>query len=218
MLCRPVPLGLPRLKPGAGLDQIAAAVPGGATPEVERLAQAWGTDEVLWRAEGEIAAVANESLRSAGASLALTERVMARALPGTDVDAWLAGGNPSGVSTNLVADEETFEALVEVETTGWGWPPRSADVLVDDWVSLRADLESSSKFALLATVNGTPASVARLALSESVVRLGGAVDASRVPSRGLYRSLWRPAASSRQADGATLALTKGRVETSAPNP
>src|ERR1700733_7965748 len=84
-------------------------------PEVERLAQAWGSDEVLWRAEGEIAPVANESLRSAGASLALTERVMARALHGTEVDAGWAGGTPSGVLTSLVADEEPFAALVGVE-------------------------------------------------------------------------------------------------------
>src|ERR1700722_14336933 len=86
-------------------------------PEVERLAQAWGTDEVLWRAEGEIDPVSNESLRSAGAALALTERDMARALHLTDIDAWWASETTSGVSTNVVADEETFDALVGVETT-----------------------------------------------------------------------------------------------------
>ena len=66
------------------------------------------------------------------------------------------------------------------------------------WVSLRADLESSSKFALLATVNGTPASVARLALSESVVRLFGAVTLPAFRGRGLSAHSWRPAASSRE--------------------
>ena len=215
VLCRPVHLS----SPGSSRVQASIKSPRPFVeirPEVERLAQAWGTDEVLWRAEGEIAPVANASLRSAGASLALTERVMARALHGTDVDAWLAGGNPSGVSTNLVADEETFEALVGVETTGWGWPPRSADVLVKDRVSLCADLESSSKFALLATVDGTPASVARLALSESVVRLFGAVTLPAFRGRGLYRSLLAARCELARANGATLALTKGRVETSAP--
>ena len=130
---RAVPSGaleLLRLKPGAGLDQIAAAVFGDTTRS-RAPCPGVGEREVLWRAEGEIAPVANESLRSGGASLALTERGMARTLHGTDVDAWLAGGNPSGVSTSLVADKETFEALVGVETTGWGWPPRSADVLVE---------------------------------------------------------------------------------------
>src|ERR1700722_15433790 len=69
VLCRPVHLS----SPGSSRVQASIKSPWPfleIRPEVERLAQAWGTDEVLWRADGEIAPVANESLRSAGASLA----------------------------------------------------------------------------------------------------------------------------------------------------
>ena len=215
LLCRPAHL----TSPGSSRVQASIKSPRPfceIRPEVERRARAWGAEEVLWRAEGDIGPAANESLRCAGASLALTERVMARSLDGSDADAWLAGGNPPGVATNFVTDEETFDALVTVETTGWGWPPRPADVLAEDWTNLRADLESSSKFALVATVNGTPASVARCVVNDSIVRLFGAVTLPAFHRRGLYRSLLAARCRLGRANGATLALTKGNLKTSAP--
>lgn len=185
-------------------------------PEVERLAQAWGADEVWWWADGEVGPATSESLRSAGASLAVSELVMARPLTGADADAWLAGDDPPGVTTRVVADEEAFEALVGVETEGWGRPSSSADVLIEDWGRLQADLGSSSAFALLGTVNGMPASVARCGLFDPVVRLFGAVTLPAFRRRGLYRSLVAPRCRLGRANGATLALTKARPATSAP--
>ncbi len=185
-------------------------------PEVERLAQAWGADEVWRWADGKVGAATSESLRSAGASLAVTELVMARPLRGADADAWLASDEPPSVTTRIVADEEAFEALAGVETEGWGRPPPSADILIEDWVRLQADLGSCSAFALLGTMNGTPASVARCSLFDPVVRLFGAVTLPAFRQRGLYRSLVAARCRLGRANGAALALTKARPATSAP--
>jgi hypothetical protein len=185
-------------------------------PEVEQLAREWEADEVSWWVEGEVGQAVDEALRSAGAHLAVTQLLMARPLDGVDADAWLAGGYPPGVEAEVVADEAAFQALTGVETAGWGRVPPPPGVLVEEWERLRADLESSSAFALLATTDGTPAAVGRFRLFGSVVRLFGAVTLPEFRRRGLYSSVLAARCRLGRVHGATLALTKGRPATSEP--
>lgn len=184
--------------------------------EVERLAREWGADEVWWWAEGEVGPAVDEALRFAGAELTVTQVVMARSLVGGDADAWFADADPPGVATTVVSDEAAFRALAEVETAGWGRVPPPPAVLVEDWERLRADLESSAAFALVATMDGTPASVGRCRLFGSVIRLFGAVTLPSFRRRGLYTSVLAARCRLGHAQGATLALTKARPGTSAP--
>jgi hypothetical protein len=184
--------------------------------EVEHLAWEWGAADVWWWAEGEYGPAVDEALRSAGANLEVTQLVMARPLGGADADGWLAAADPPGVEAKVVADEALFQALTDVETAGWGRGPPTPGVLVEEWEQLRADLASSSAFALLATKDGTPASVGRCALFDSVVRLFGAATLPEFRRRGLYSSVVAARCRLGQARGATLALTKARPATSAP--
>ncbi|RNI18272.1 hypothetical protein EFY87_17895 [Flexivirga caeni] len=184
--------------------------------EVERFARARGTHDVWWRAERRAEPDATESLRSAGATVVLTELVMARPLTEVDTHDQQNCGTPPGVSTNVVASKEEFTALARLEAEGWGRPAPTSDTMTQDWATLRAGLESSSEFAMLATVEGSPAAVARCAVFGSVVRLFGAVTIPAFRRRGLYRSLVTARCELGHAKGATMALTKARQETSAP--
>jgi FR47-like protein len=94
--------------------------------------------------------------------------------------------------------------------------PPTPEVLVGEWGRLQSDLGSSSAFALVATKNGTPASVGRCRLFDSVVRLFGAVTLPEFRRRGLYISVVAARCRLGRNHGATLALTKARPATSAP--
>jgi hypothetical protein len=185
-------------------------------PEVEALALEWGVHEVWWWTESDVRPAVDEALRLSGAELALTQLLMARPLAGHDTDAWLATGDRPGVGEAVVADETSFEALNRVEAAGWGRMPPPPEVLVDDWQQLKADLRSSSAFALLGTMDGTPAAVGRCRLFDSVVRLFGAVTLPAFRGNGLYNSVLRARCRLGRTHGATMALTKGRPATSAP--
>ncbi len=141
---------------------------------------------------------------------------MARSLVDGEADAWLADADAPGVATTVVSDEAAFRALTQVETAGWGRVPPSPAVLAEGWERLRADVASSAAFALLATMDGPPASVGRCRLFGSVVRLFGAVTLPSFRRRGLYRSVLAARCRLGRAEGATLALTKARSATSAP--
>jgi hypothetical protein len=215
VLCRPVHLS----SPTSGRVQVwinSLRPFSEIRPEVEQLAREWGADEVSWWVEGEVGQAVDEALRFAGAHLTVIQLVMARPLGGVDADAWLAGGYPPGVGAEVVADETAFQALTGVETAGWGRVAPSPGVLVEEWERLRADLVSSSAFALLATTDGTPAAVGRCRLFASVVRLFGAVTLPEFRRRGLYSSVVAARCRLGRVHGATLALTKARPATSAP--
>ncbi len=184
--------------------------------EVERLAREWGAREVWWWAEGEVGPAVDEALRFAGGELMVTQVVMARSLVGGDADVWLADADPPGVATTVVSDEAAFRALTQVETAGWGRVPPSPTVLAEDWERLRADVESSAAFALVAAMDGTPASVGRCRSFGSVIRLFGAVTVPSFRRRGLYSSVLAARCRLGRDEGATLALTKARSGTSAP--
>jgi hypothetical protein len=128
----------------------------------------------------------------------------------------MVGGDTPEMKVSIVNDQASFRALTEVETAGWGRNRPSSEVLGEEWERIRGDLASSSAFALVATVNGIPASVGRCGLFGPVVRLFGAVTLPVFRGRGLYREIVTARCRLGMEHGATLAMTKGRPETSAP--
>ena len=119
VLCRPAHL----TSPTSGRVQAWIKSPrrfSEVRPEVERLARERGKRGCGGGPGFPNGPAIEEDLRSAGAHLVVTHLVMARPLGGIDADAWLAGGEPPGVETTVVADAATFRALTDVETTGFG--------------------------------------------------------------------------------------------------
>ena len=185
-------------------------------PEMEHVAREWGVDEVWWWVDTADDVAVEAALRDCGADLVVTELLLARSLEGAAAETWLVGGKTPGMKVSIVDDQGSFGALTEVETAGWGRNRPSSEALSEEWERIRGDLASSSAFALVATVDGIAASVGRCGLFGPVVRLFGAVTLPEYRGRGLYGEVVAARCRLGKEHGATLAMTKGRPDTSAP--
>jgi hypothetical protein len=121
------------------------------------------------------------------------------------------------VRADIVQDEPGVRAgqLVWSEVWGNGREPAEDDIgrqLAD----AREGLANWSDFRVVAYVDGQPASSGGCTLTDGVAQLWGGATRSAFRGRGGYRAaLARRMAVAREHD-ASLALVKGRVETSAP--
>jgi hypothetical protein len=182
--------------------------------EIGGWVRAWGHAEVEWNvtADTRPADTEDELLRR-GATLADTEQVL-----GYELSAGVPElDEPPGVAWEVVRDEATMRAALKVyrEVWGDGSEPDEADV-ERDLAEARSELTDWSSFRVVAFADGEPASFGGCSLVDGVARLWGAGTRAALRGRGAYRVvLGRRMAIGRER-GATLALVKGRVETSAP--
>ncbi|HMH38313.1 MAG TPA: GNAT family N-acetyltransferase, partial [Streptosporangiaceae bacterium] len=131
-----------------------------------------------------------------------------------DDDAGPAGS--ADVSVALVAGERTFRAASMVTVRGWGRKEPTEAALAREHAEAVRDLAAWSSFRVLASVRGEPAAVGGCTLRGEVAHLWGAVTLREYRRRGAYRAALAERLRLARAHGATLALVKGRVETSAP--
>jgi GNAT superfamily N-acetyltransferase len=114
-----------------------------------------------------------------------------------------------------VTDEQGIldSALVGVEVFGGSMPP-------DDEVTAaaeraRADVASGSG-SVVAYLDGRPVGTGGLSLVDGVARLWGGAVREEARGRGVYRAILSERMRRGVEGGATMALVKGRVETSGP--
>jgi GNAT superfamily N-acetyltransferase len=152
-------------------------------------------------------------LAARGGQVKLTLEVLARdlslevpALPPPTAD----------LTMRWATDFETARDGSAVAVTGFGGmlPP-------DERIEARAAKDAASVPAggggmLVAYVDGTPAGFGDLSLVDGVARLSGGVVVPAERGRGIYRALLEARLSYAAAHGATIALVKGNVRTSAP--
>lgn len=183
----------------------AGTVIGTVTEQV----RAWGSDRVTWRvAEDTEPADLEEHLRRRGAEPTETVDVLA-------LD--LAGGMPElgphdGVRCVLVDDEATVRAAAAVATEVWGTPPLDEERLAHEL----AALEQASAFKVVGYVDDEPVVTGGCTLADGVARLWGAATRPEHRGRGAYRAALARRLAVARDRGASLALVKGRVETSGP--
>ena len=89
-------------------------------------------------------------------------------------------------------------------------------VLAREYAEAVTDLAAWSSFRVLASVRGEPAAVGGCTLRGEVAHLWGAVTLREYRRRGAYRAVLAERLRLARAHGATLALVKGRAETSGP--
>jgi hypothetical protein len=199
------PLELARFSP-------AGSVAGGVAAVLDRARQ-FGLPELYWRVRlGSPPGVA-ELLRGGGASVAETLDVLALDLrrgapaiqaPAREVDVRWA--------TDLATVKDGSQ--VDADVFGGSLPPqeRIAEFAERDSAAVPAG-EGGMAVAYL---DGTPVGAGGVDIADGVARLwGGAV---REPARGqgVYRAILAVRLAYGAAHGASMALVKGRVETSAP--
>jgi GNAT superfamily N-acetyltransferase len=125
------------------------------------------------------------------------------------------------VSVELVTDERTFRAASLVAVRGWGRKEPTGAALARELTEAMRDLATWSSFRVVASVQAEPASSGGCTLRteaarQNVAQLWGAVTLREYRRRGSYRAMLAERLRLAREHGATLALTKGRVETSGP--
>jgi GNAT superfamily N-acetyltransferase len=129
----------------------------------------------------------------------------------------LAPAESGGPHAELVRDERTLRASHLVSEEVWDehrdW---TAGEFAAELESVRAELESGTGFQVIVYVDGQPAATGGCGIVAGVARLWGAGTLEAFRGRGAYRQLLMTRISTALEHGATLALVKGRVETSGP--
>jgi GNAT superfamily N-acetyltransferase len=177
-------------------------------------ARSWGLDRVAWRVAEDTAPASLEAfLREAGAALEETLDVLAGDLTAGPVDP----GPVDGVRAALVEDEAALWASATVAAEVWGDAPPDPGRLASDLAALATPLRERGDFRVVGYVDGQPAGSAGCTLADGgVARMWGAATLPGARGRGVYRAMLALRTSVAREHGATLALVKGRVATSAP--
>lgn len=181
--------------------------------EAHAIVRGWHRDCVWWVVSdnGPSPAV-EEELRRRGAEV--TERTDILAIP-------LGGGvpdvaAPDDVQVRAVEDESSLRDALSVEADAFEWPEPTAEQVRDGLAEVRAGQASGLAGRLVAYVDGRPAATAGWGRAGEVLRLWGAGTAQAFRGRGAYRALLDARLQLGEELGCTLALTHGRVHTSAP--
>ena len=181
--------------------------------EVAVRVRRWHLPGVAWWVSSETAPPDTEAvLRARGGTRIDAVRILARELDGGPADLAV----PGDVTVELVAGERAFLAASMITARGWGRKDPAGDALAREFAKTVRDLETWSSFRMLASVGDEPAACGGCTLHGEVAHLWGAVTLRAYRRRGAYRAVLAERLRLARIHGATLALVKGRVETSGP--
>jgi len=211
--------------------------------EVSAHVRRWGRDTLYWWVRADTRPTDTEAaLQSRGATVAQTVQVLAYDLAYGPPDLGLPGGlagpafaglplaaraepgvSPAalaglaGVRAEVVSDEPALRAFDLVNAEVWAehrdWT--AADVAAE-LARVRASLAVWSDFRVVVFADAEPAAAGGCGLVGGVAQLWGAGARAPFRGRGIYRVLLAARIGLALEHGATLALVKGRVQTSGP--
>ncbi len=203
----------------------------------------WGRDTLYWWVRPDTRPADTEAtLQSRGAALAETVQVLGYdlggALPDLGLPGGLAGpafadlpllaragsdaspaalGRLAGVRAEVVHDAAALRASQLVNAEVWDeHQDRTAADVAAELAGIRANLADWSDFRVVVYADGEPAAAGGCGLAGEVARLWGAGARPAFRGRGVYRVLLAARIGLAREHGATLALVKGRVQTSGP--
>lgn len=185
--------------------------------EVAGQVRAWGRDRVYWWIQRDTEpADTEETLRARGAVVAETVEVLAFDLSKGEPDLGL-GARAERPRAELVRDEATMRASYLISAEVWDEHPERSDAdIADDVARAVAELDEGSGVQVVAYLDGQPAATGGCTIAREVARLWGAGTRPQFRGRGAYRAVLARRIEVARRCGATLALVKGRVETSGP--
>jgi GNAT superfamily N-acetyltransferase len=208
-------LELIRFSPAGRLADAVAAV-------LDR-ARAFGLPDLYWFARLDGPAGVPELLAARGATVDVTLDVLARPLParpGTDGTAATAGPAASPALRGLELRWQTGPAIARdaavlgAEVFGGSVPPD--DRIAENAARGRATVASGEGGTIVAYADGVPVGVGGVSIVGEVARLWGGAVAERARGRGVYRAVLAARLAYAEAHGATMALVKGKIQTSGP--
>ena len=181
--------------------------------EVLGQVRGWGLPGVAWWVSAATRPPDTEqTLRALGAkridAVQILARELAAGLPELDV--------LPEVTVELATDERSFRAALAVAVRGWRRKEPDPAQLDRELAEAVRDLADWTGFRVLARVDGEPACSGGCTLEGEVAKLWGAVTLPAFRRRGSYRAVLAERLRLARDHGATLALVKGRADTSGP--
>lgn len=153
-----------------------------------------------------------ETLRTMGAKRIDAVQILARELRGDLPEL----GVPPDVTVELAADERSLRAALAVAVRGWRRKEPDQAQLDRDLAAAVRDLAEWTNFRVVACVDGEAASSGGCSLNGEVAQLWGAVTLPAFRRRGSYRAVLAERLRLARDHDATVALVKGRIDTSGP--
>lgn len=179
--------------------------------EIATSVREWGLNAVHWWVTSTTRPPETETfLLDRGAVVSDAIQILARELGAGTV----LGDMSNGIDVELVCDERSLRAAMDVETQGWGRSSLGDDEIERRLAEVLQDLDSATRFQFVAFIEDKPVSTGCCRVEGEVGRLYGAVTLSEFRSRGAYQVILIARLRQIQEVGATIALTRGRPLTS----
>lgn len=190
--------------------------------EVTAVSQAWGRDRMEWQVSDATRPIGLEAeLLARGATVQLRLDVLALPLDASGPpETTLGPGGANGVTVRRVVDEAGVRDALPIAAEAFGDPLPAGgptrEQVAADLSEVEQGLVDDSVGRVVADVDGEPAATGGWTLAGPVCRLWGAGTRTHLRRRGAYRAVLHERLRIGAAAGATLALTRGAVDTSAP--
>ncbi|WP_344249862.1 hypothetical protein [Isoptericola hypogeus] len=194
--------------------------PAGLLDEAADAARGWGRDHLSWWVSGADNPDLEPLLRSRGAETVETVDVLARPTG----SAAPADPAAAGIDVHQVTTLDHLRDADVVDVAVWDQQPMDAARLGAELDGLRpAPDGTAAALRVVAYLDGRPVATGGATVVDAprpplgrVARLWGAATLPSARGRGAYRAVLGERLRLASAAGATLALVKGRAETSAP--
>ncbi|MFD5213562.1 hypothetical protein [Microbacterium sp. NPDC058345] len=172
--------------------------------------RAWGETQLTFWTNASDRPDLEDELRRHGAEHVDTVAVLARAVGGLPVDV------PNDVTAEVVRTLAQVREVDAVNVPVWDQQPLDADGLREELEEVTAALVSGEGVRVLTRVDGAAVSTGGCTVVDGFVRLWGAATLPHARGRGAYRAVLAERLRVGAELGATTALVKGRLSTSAP--
>lgn len=176
---------------------------------VERT-RAWGETQLTFWTNASDRPDLEEELRRRGAVHVDTVAVLARPIAGTPIDV------PHGVTAEVVRTLDQVREVDAINVPVWEQQPLDEDGLRAELAEVLDGLGTGEGARMLARIDGIAVSTGGCTIIDGFVRLWGAATLPGSRGRGAYRAVLAERLRCAAELGATTALVKGRVSTSAP--
>ncbi|MFC4140011.1 MULTISPECIES: hypothetical protein [unclassified Microbacterium] len=170
----------------------------------------WGATRLTFWTNPSDSPDLEDEFRRRGAVHEDTVTVFARPIPGDPIEV------PADASAEVVRTLEQVREVDLVNVPVWEQHPLDEAGLQEELNEVTAALDAREGARVLARLDGKPVSTGGCTVVDGFVRLWGAATLAECRGRGAYRAVLAERLRVGAEFGATTALVKGRVSTSAP--
>lgn len=173
-------------------------------------ARDWGESRLTVWTSGSDEPDLEAELQRRGAEHIDTVAVLARAVDELEVEV------PTGATGEVVRTLDQVRDVDSINVAVWGQEPLDEEGLRTELAEITAERETGQGVRVLGRLDGRAASAGGCTVVDGFVRLWGAATLPDARGRGVYRAVLAERLRAGSELGATTALVKGRVATSAP--